>query len=122
MNVVDISGLTKEQQAGVFGFLGARRRYEQIRIHALFGLCLICGAVVARQSAGALELWQIGMIAASVVVAALNELALNRAVKSGKQHLVDLGLTPEFAQSVARINIRKMAKQLAAQNGRGQSR
>ena len=112
----EVNGLTEEQERGLIGFLSVRKRFEKLRNNSVVALCLVFGSVVMlNQIEGSpVKTWQAVMIVASIVLGAISEAMRYFAVSAGKKHLLDLGLPIEFAQSVARINLRKMDKELAA--------
>lgn len=116
MSVPEVNSLTEEQERGVIRFLAVRRRFEKLRNNSVVALCLIFGSVVVlNQIEGSpVKTWQAVMIVASIVLGAISEAMRYFAVSAGKKHLVDLGLPIEFAQSIARISVRKMDKELAA--------
>lgn len=123
MDTLDVHSLTEKHREEILGFLELRRRFENIRMNSVLALGLVCGSTLIFNQIddSTLKTWQTVVICASVVMIGISEIVIHRVVSAGKKYLIDLGLPSEFTQSIAKINIRKMDRELAARTARKSS-
>lgn len=115
-NTFDIDSLTERHKEEILGFLEIRRRLENMRMNGVLGLALICGTTLIFNQIddSTLKTWQTVLICISIALFGISERVIYRVVSDAKTHLIDLGLPLVFVQTLAKVNIRKMDKELAA--------